>query len=59
MQHALENKNQFPKPNGAMIDQVISIVEDSTTEDLRKLVGLTHIMSGHIAQLLMDLTHFF
>ena len=46
MQHTLgKEKPEFPKPNEAMIDQVISIVEGSTTEDLTKKL-VAHIMSG-------------
>ena len=52
-------KLEFPKPNEAMIDSVIQVVELFTprSEALAKLV--THITSGHIAQLVLDLTHFY
>ena len=48
---------EFPKPNEAMIDSVIEVVEQFTPRSraLAKLV--THITSGHIAQLVLDLTH--
>ena len=50
MQHALgKEKPEFPKPNEAMIDQVISIVEDSTTEDLIK--PMTYYATGTLPSL--------
>ena len=52
-----KEKPEFSKPNEAMIDQVICIVEGSTTEELKKLMA--HITSEHIAQLVLDLTHSF
>ena len=58
LQPVLEKyKPEFPKPNEAMIDSVIQVVEQFTprSEALVKLV--THITSGHIAQLVLDLTH--
>ena len=42
-----KEKLEFPKTNEAMIDQVISRVEVSTTEELKKLVA--YITLGHIA----------
>ena len=49
-------KPEFPRSNEAMIDSVIQMVEQFTPRsDLVKLV--THITSGHIAQLVLDLTH--
>ena len=50
-------KPEFPKPNEAMIDGVIQVVEQFTPRSgaLAKLV--THITSGHIAQLVWDLMH--
>ena len=52
LQPVLEKyKPEFPKPNEAMIDSVIQVVEQFTPRSgaLAKLV--THITSGHIAQL--------
>ena len=58
LQPVLEKyKPEFPKPNEAMIDSVIQVVEQFTPRSgaLAKLV--THITSGHIAQVVLDLTH--
>ena len=58
MQPALgKEKLEFPKQNEAMIDQVISIVDGSTREELKKLMA--HITLGHIAQLVLDMIHSF
>ena len=52
-----KEKLEFPKPNEAMIYEVIITVEGLTTEELKKL--LEHITLGHIAQLVLNLTHSF
>ena len=50
-------KPEFPKPNEAMIDSVIQVVEQFTPRSGALVKLVTHITSGHIAQLVLDLTH--
>ena len=59
LQPALQKfKPEFPKQNEAMIDSVIQVVKQFTPRSsVAKLV--THITSGHIAQLVLGLTHFY
>ena len=58
LQPVLEKyKPEFPKPNEAMIDSVIQVVEQFTPRSGALVKLVTHITSGHIAQLVLDLTH--